>query len=154
MRAFKRFTNEERIKIEQLLKENYSTPQIALALNRCYNSIRQEIRGGGGAMHYAAGIRICDIYTRKEYLYPRRRLSEEEKAFIISSIKAGMSLRKIRGLMKIGYYTLRRFLNGEYHKTEPAKEAPDYLTKIENLEMQIKILTNIVRQYVKDNAND
>lgn len=56
-----RFTPEDRKKLEQLLNERVPQRKIAEQMGRSYDSIRTEIKRGGGIQNYSADRRIKQI---------------------------------------------------------------------------------------------
>lgn len=114
---------EERQQIEKLLKEGYSIKQIHKKMNRSYHGISAEIKKNGGRENYLA------IEGQKNVRMSRKKpLKETEKVMPIKDEETH--------LHKIENYDFGSKVN-------------EYIKRIENLEMQMDILINQIRELSK-----
>lgn len=106
MRPLKRFTLEEREKIEELLSDGYSFKRVALMMDRSPTGIITEVKKNGGREAYRAVKAHGASHVRK--------LEKIEKLRVVS----------------------KDFINPYYSISQ----------RIKALEMQVQILTEIIRK--------
>lgn len=158
MACVKRFSIEESKIIEQMLKESHKQRSIAIRLNRSTSGLSSHIALFGGVIGYSSQAYV-DHLAKIHHGFCRRIYSTDRDKFI-ADVKSGITNAELCkkymvSLRTVQYYKIALRNNGYLDDIPELKIVQDQndsllIKRIEVLETQVKMLTDILRQ-IKQN---
>lgn len=99
--VFNHLTNDDRLRIEIWLKEDYSQIAIAHKLGVNRSTISREVKNRGTPSGYHAKIAQIDYQHKRQKCHPKNKMEETSiGSFIITKIRAGWSPETISGRLR------------------------------------------------------
>lgn len=154
MKIQKRFTLEDRIVIEEMLKKKHTSKAIAKAINRNHETVRREIivRKVNGIYNGSDAHKQC---TSNIHVKRKAGLSDEQKKSILELFVQGVSLNNIAKLVHCGRKKIIEHLNEQRVELYRDKVGKNYHRKVRfTAEDRVKIEELIKEGYANKKISE
>jgi len=145
------FSFEDRLKIEQMLKDGCSYLKIAQVLGRARSGVVSEIKHFPTGEYTAekAVARSKEILRKRREVYNKKPFTEEQKKIVEIGMKEGWTMSQVAKKCGVGVNRLGEYLS-ENSITLKTLRAEAIIMRVDALEMQMEIISSQLKTIIQE----